>query len=67
MATMQAQIQALLAEGAGGRIERKEGIGGGAEVAKSQIFDETLTKVKGFITVCKLYIRIRLRGELVER
>ena len=64
---MQAQIQALLAGGAGGRIERKEGIGGGAEVAKSQIFDETLTKVKGFITVCKLYIRIRLRGELVER
>jgi len=63
---MQAQIQALLAGGAGGRVEREEGRGGGAEVAKPQIFDGTLANVGGFIAACKLYIRMRLRGESVE-
>jgi len=61
LATMQAQIQALLAEGAGrvgGQVRREEGRGG-AEVVKPQIFDGTLTKVGGFITACKLYIRMR--------
>jgi len=69
LAAIQAQIQALLAggaDGAGGQVEREEGRGG-AEVAKPQIFDGTLAKVGGFITACKLYIRIRLREESVER
>ena len=66
MAIMQVQIQALLAGGAGGRVEREEKRGGEAEVAKPQIFDGTLAKVGGFITACKLYIRMRLRGESVE-
>ena len=61
---MQAQIQALLAGGAGRQVGREEG--GGAEVVKPQIFDRTLAKVRGFITACKLYIRMRLRGESVE-
>jgi len=64
---MQVQIQALLAGGADGQVEREEGTGGGAEVAKPQIFDGTLTKVGEFIAACKLYIRMRLRGESVER
>ena len=66
---MQVQIQALLAGGAGGeggQVEREKGRGGGAEVAKPQIFDGTSAKVRGFITVCKLYIRMRLRGEPME-
>ena len=64
---MQVQIQALLAEGVGGEAALREvGRGGGAEVAKPQIFDGTSSKIVGFIMVCKLYIRIKMREELVE-
>ena len=66
MAAMQAQIQALLAGGAGGQVGREEGRGGEVKVVKPQIFDRTSAKVGGFITVCKLYIRMRLRRESVE-
>jgi len=67
LAAMQAQIQALLAGEAGGQEEREEGRGRGVEIAKPQIFDGTSAKVGGFIAACKLYIRMRLRGESVER
>ena len=65
---MQAQIQALLAGGVeGGEIAPREmGRGGGAEVAKPQIFDGIIARVAGFITACKLYIRMRMREEIVE-
>ena len=66
LATMQAQIQALLAGGAGGQVEREERRRGGVEVAKPQIFDGTSAKVGEFIAACKLYIRMRLREESVE-
>ena len=66
LAAMQAQIQALLAGGAGGQVGREEGRGGEVKVVKPQIFDRTSAKVGGFITVCKLYIRMRLRRESVE-
>ena len=52
--------------GRGEAILREVGRGGGAEVAKPQIFDGTTSKVVGFISACKLYIRMRLREELVE-
>ena len=45
--------------------EKKRG-GEGVEVAKPQIFDGTPAKVGKFISVCKLYIRMRMRGESVE-
>ena len=66
LVAMQAQIQALLAGGAGGQEGRQEGRNGGGEVAKPQIFDGSLAKVGGFISACKLYIRMRMRGESVE-
>ena len=44
---------------------RTEG-GGATEVAKPQIFDGMLLKVTEFILVCKLYIKMKLKEELVE-
>ena len=65
MAAIQIQIQVLLAEGIGG-AGREEERRGEVEVAKPQIFNGTSAKVGGFISACKLYIKIRLRGEIVE-
>ena len=65
---IQAQIQALLAEGVREeeRVAREVGREGGLMVAKPQIFDGTLSKVAGFIMACKLYIRIRMRKKPVK-
>ena len=65
---MQAQIQALLAEGAGAAGKRREGEARtvNIEVAKPQLFDGTLSKVTGFVMVCKLYIRNKLAETTVE-
>ena len=68
LGVMQVQIQALLARGTEGgeAMPREVGRGGGVEVVKPQIFNGTSSKVAGFITACKLYIRMRLREEPVE-
>jgi len=68
LAAMQVQIQTLIVGGVGGReaILREVGRGGGAKVAKPQIFDGITSKMAGFISACKLYIRMRLREEPVE-
>jgi len=65
---MQAQIQALLARGVGGGegVAREVGRKREAEIAKPPIFDRTLSKIVGFITACKLYMRIRMREESVK-
>ena len=70
MAAMQVQIQALLAAQGGA------GVGGGGvergttspkvEVATPAIFNGEAGKVGGFITACRLFLRIKLRGATVE-
>jgi len=66
LAAIQAQIQALLAEGA--RVAGREGAEEVAnmEVAKPQLFDGTPSKVVGFVMGCKLYLRNKLAGAMVE-
>ena len=64
---MQAQIQALLAaqEGVGGEVVGSN-IGSHMEVAKPAIFNGEAEKVGGFITVCRLYSRMKMKGNMVE-
>ena len=67
MAVMQAQIQALLAAQGGA-------VGGGGtertspkvEVVTLAIFNGEQGKVGGFITACRLYVKMKLRGATVE-
>jgi len=67
LVAMQAQIQALLAAG-GGRIEGAERgtTGPKVEVAMPAIFNGEAGKVGGFITACRLFLRMKLRGATVE-
>jgi len=64
---MQAQIQALLAAGRGGAggVER-ETTGPKVEVATPAIFNGEARKVRGFITTCRLYLRMKMREAMVE-
>ena len=69
MAVIQTQIQALLAAAGGAGGER--GTAGSnmrshMEVAKPAIFNGEAGRVGGFITVCRLYIKMRLRENTVE-
>jgi len=68
---MQAQIQALLAAGAGGAGGMERGtmgsnIGSHVEVAKPAIFNGEIRKVGGFVTACRLYLRMKMREATVE-
>ena len=69
LAAMQAQIQALLAAqggvGAGGAATGSN-MGSHIEVAKPAIFNGEAGRVGGFITACRLYIKMRLRGNTME-
>jgi len=40
--------------------------GGGARGASIEVFNGTLGKVSSFITACKLYIRMKMRGVVVK-
>ena len=64
---MQAQIQALLVAGAGGAGgEERRTTGSKVEVATPAIFNGETGKAGGFVTVCRLYLRMKTREATVE-
>ena len=68
---MQVQIQALLTAGGGGAggMERgttESNMGSHMEVAKPAIFNGEAGKVGGFVTTCRLYLRMKMREATVE-
>jgi len=67
LAAMQVQIQALLATqgGAGGEAGRSN-MGSHMEVVKPAIFNGEAEKVGGFIMACRLFVRMKMRGNTVE-
>jgi len=67
LAAMQVQIQALLAaQGGAGGTAMGSNVGPHMEVAKPAIFNGEATKVGGFITACRLSLRMKLRRATVE-
>jgi len=67
LAVIQAQIQALLAaQGGVGGETGGSNRGSHMEVAKLAIFNREVGKVGGFITACRLFLRMKLRGSMVE-
>ena len=66
---MQVQIQALLVvqkEVGVGRKATGSNVGSHMEVAKPAIFNGEAAKVGGFITVCRLFLRMKMKGATVE-
>ena len=66
LAAMQVQIQALLAAQGGGGAGTGPNVGANMEVAKLAIFNREAGKVGGFIMVCRLYLKMKMRGTSVE-
>jgi len=62
---MQVQIQALLAAGGAGGVERGT-TGPKVEVATLAIFNGEAGKVGRFVTTCRLYLRMKIRKAMVE-
>jgi len=67
LVVIQAQIQALLAA-TKGEATKGPNIRSNVEIAKPLVFNREARKIGGYryITVCKLYLRIRIREVLVE-
>jgi len=69
LAAIQVQIQALLAAQGGARTgggATGSNMGSHVEVAKPAIFNGETGKVGGFVTACRLYLRMKMREATVE-
>jgi len=66
MVVMQAQIQVLLAAAGGERGATGFNMGSHMEVAKPAIYNGEAGRVGGFIMACRLYIKMKLRENMVE-
>ena len=55
----------LLVAGRGGVVPRPN-TELSIEVAKLQVFDRSVEKVLGFLMACKLFIRVKMRENVVE-
>ena len=64
LVAIQAQFQALTEKGVGGRVTTA--VVGSTGVIKLQIFNRTSSKVSGFIMAYRLYLRMKMRGVVVE-
>jgi len=68
---MEVQFQALLAAGRVGEAEVAAAVlqpntESNVEVAKPQIFNGKVGKILGSLTICKLFIRMKIRDIVVE-
>jgi len=67
LVVIQVQIQALITRGAGtGKGTEEFNTRSHMEVAKPLIFNREGGKVGGFITACRLYLRMKMREATVE-
>jgi len=62
LVAIQAQIQVLQAGAREGNGAQEANM----EVARPQVFDKSSGKVLGFVTACKLYMRMKMRKVTVE-
>ena len=63
---IQVQLQALMAVGETEEVVSRPNIESNTEVAKLQVFDGAVKKVLGFIMTCRLFIRMKMRENMVE-
>jgi len=63
---IQIQIQALLAATEREGIIRGPNIGSNIEVAKLPVFSREVEKIGKIIMACKLYLRMKIGGAVVE-
>jgi len=69
LVAMQIQIQALMAGGVVERTERvkeESNIGSNIKMAKPPMFNRDTSRIGGFITACRLYLRMKMKGVTVK-